>query len=374
MGSVLSSAVARHPRGWLRPTLVLAILLPAYTAVVLFQHGLNPLALAQVGDGFVNGQPVSTATGYDGQFSYWLAIDPSPAAAGTHFDVPAYRYQRILYPLLARWLAFGQAGLAPWTLIVVNLVAQLGGVLMVEAWLTAHGVSRWYALTYGLWVGLVGAIRLDLAEPLSYALVAASLLAQYRERVWLAAICLALATFAKETALVFWGAHIVWAMLARQRPALLALGLAQLPFVIWQVMLWRWFGEPGLASGGWMATPFEWLPYMGLWRVAWVSAPTFVLLAAILLPIGVLPSLWGLAAAAWRLWQRDFSLAVLALGANAALIAILPFSTFREPLGLMRVATGLVLATILFGAQIGSRRVLNYSLFWTAGLFLLMRS
>ncbi len=359
-------------RGWLRPVFVLAVVLPVYLAVVLLQNGLNPLALAEIGDGFVNGQPISTQTGYDGQFSYWLAIDPSPAAAGTHFDVPAYRYQRILYPLLARWLAFGQAGLVPWTLIVVNLVAQLGGVLAVEAWLTAHGVSRWYALTYGLWVGLVGAIRLDLAEPLSYALVAAGLLAQYRQRVWLAALCLALATFAKETALVFWFALMVWAALARQRPALLALGLAQLPFVIWQVVLWRWFGAPGLASGGWMATPFEWLPYMGLWRIAAVSVPAFFLLAAISLPIGVLPSVWGLAAAAGRLLQRDFSPAVLALGANAALIAVLPFSTFREPLALVRLATGLVLATILFGAHIGSRRVLNYSLFWTAGLFLLV--
>ena len=359
-------------RGWLRPVFVLAVVLPVYLAVVLLQNGLNPLALADIGDGFVNGQPISNRTGYDGQFSYWLAIDPGPTAAGTHFDVPAYRYQRILYPLLARWLAFGQAGLVPWTLIVVNLVAQLGGVLVVEAWLTAHGVSRWYALTYGLWVGLVAAIRLDLAEPLSYALVAAGLLAQYRQRVWLAAFCVALATFAKETALVFWFALMVWAVLARGRRALLAFGLAQLPFVIWQVVLWRWFGAPGLASGGWMATPFEWVPYMGLWRVALVSVPAFVLLAAISLPIGVLPSVWGLAASAWRLWQRDVSPAVLALGANAALIAVLPFSTFREPLGLVRVATGLVLATVLFGGQIGSRRVMNYSLFWTAGLFLLV--
>ena len=374
MQSVNPGGALPGQRGWLRPLFVLAVVLPVYLAVVLFQNGLNPLALAQIGDGFVDGQPISTRTGYDGQFSYWLAIDPSPAAAGTHFDVPAYRYQRILYPLLARWLAFGQPGLVPWTLIMVNLIAQLCGVFVVETWLTAHGVSRWYALTYGLWVGLVGALRLDLAEPLSYALVAAGLLAQYRERTWLAACCVALATFAKETALVFWFALMVWAALARQRPTLLALGLAQLPFVVWQVVLWRWFGAPGLASGGWLATPFEWVPYMGLWRAALDHAPAFVTLAIISVPIGVLPSVWGLAASAWRLLQRDISPAVFALGANAALIAILPFSTFREPLGLVRVGTGLVLATVLFGSQIGSRRVMRYSLFWTAGLFLIVRA
>ena len=62
-----------------------------------------------------------------------------------------------------------------------------------------------------------------------------------------------------------------------------------------------------------------------------------------------------------------------ALGANAALIAVLPFSTFREPLALVRLATGLVLCTVLFGAQAHSRRVLNYSLLWIAVLVLLVR-
>ena len=123
-----------------------------------------------------------------------------------------------------------------------------------------------------------------------------------------------------------------------------------------------------------MATSFEWLPYMGLWRVALVSVPAFALLATISLPTVVGPSIWGLVAAARCLWRRDYSLAVLALGANAALIAVLPFSTFREPLAVVRLASGLVLSTILFAAQVGSRRVLNYSLFWMVGLFLLVRA
>src|SRR6266436_1733061 len=92
---------------WLRPAGLIAVLLVAYVALNLFQNGLNPLALADLGDGFSNGRPIDKVEGYDGQFSYWLAVDPSPAAAGTHFDVPAYRYQRILYPLLARALALG---------------------------------------------------------------------------------------------------------------------------------------------------------------------------------------------------------------------------------------------------------------------------
>ena len=123
-----------------------------------------------------------------------------------------------------------------------------------------------------------------------------------------------------------------------------------------------------------MATSFEWIPYMGLWRVATVSLPVFALLATISVPTVVLPSVWGLAAAAWRLGRRDTSPIVLALGANAALMAVLPFSTFREPLAVVRLASGLVLSTVLFGAHLRSRRILNYSLFWIAGLFLIVRS
>jgi hypothetical protein len=59
---------------------------------------------------------------------------------------------------------------------------------------------------------------------------------------------------------------------------------------------------------------------------------------------------------------------------NAGVIVFLPFSTFREPFGLVRLATGLVLAVILFASTYGIRRVLNYSLFWSAYLIMLVRT
>lgn len=356
---------------WLAPAALVAVVLLAYLGFIVVQQGLNPLTFAELGDGFDQGRPVGKP-GYDGQFSYWLAIDPRPDLAAPRLDVPAYRYQRILYPLLARGLAFGQAQLIPWTLVLVNLAAQIGGTLLVAAWLSAHGASPWYSLTYGLWVGLVAAVRLDLNEPLCYALLLAGLLAQYRGRLGLAALCFGLALFAKETALVFLIAELVWAVLVRSRRGLAAFALALAPFTGFQLILLRWFGALGLTSGGWMATPFEWIPFMGLWRIALVSLSAFVLLAIVLVPLVVAPSVWGLAAAALRLFRRDFSPVVLVLGANAALMAVTPFSTFREPLGIVRLATGLVLCTILFGAHAHSRRTLNYSLLWIAALAILV--
>jgi hypothetical protein len=65
-------------------------------------------------------------------------------------------------------------------------------------------------------------------------------------------------------------------------------------------------------------------------------------------------------------------LPVLVLGANAAFIAVTPYSTFREPLGMFRLLCGLIIAVLLFGASIKSKRVLNYSVFWLAALFFLL--
>ena len=120
-----------------------------------------------------------------------------------------------------------------------------------------------------------------------------------------------------------------------------------------------------------MGTPFEVIPYMGLWRIATVSPRTLALLGAILVPMIVLPSLWGIIASIRQLLKRDFASPVLMLGVSAAFVPFTPYSTFREPYAIVRVATGLVLACILFGGHVRSRRILNYSLFWFAGLALL---
>jgi hypothetical protein len=372
----MTSSLAARPavRVWsmVSPTMVTALVLLSYLAIVLIQAGGDPLAFARIGDGFSGGQPIGRE-GYDGQFAYWIALNPRPEVAGPYLDVPAYRYQRILLPILARVLALGQPGLIAWALVAVNVAGHLAGTRLFELWLEGQGASRWFALAYGLWAGLLLAVRLDLAEPLSYGLVVAALLAAARERLEWSTVALSAALLAKETALVFAVALLAWALLAgRWRAfALFTAGLA--PFALLQLLLWRWFGSPGLASGGYMATGFEAIPYLGFWRITGISLPAFALLAAIFGPLVIAPSMWGAVAVLKRLWRRDYALPVLALGAHAAAIAFTPLSTFREPLGLLRLATGLVLATVMFGAHVRSRRVLVYSQFWLCALVFLVK-
>lgn len=345
-----------------------------YLLLRLARANGDPIALADPGTRYGNGVAGGTE-GYDGQFALYIALDPDPTRVAEKLDVPAYRYQRILYPLLARALAAGDPGTIPWTLIFVNLAAHTAGTLLVCRLLDSYGQPVRYGLAYGLWVGLVAAVGLDLHEPLAFMLVAAAWWARRNQRTTLGAAWIGLALFAKETSLIFWAGWILADVLERNtRRNALALALAGLPFLLWQVWLWRAFGSPGIASGGAMATPFEAIPFRGLWRIGEVDFRVFGLYLLIFGPTVILPSLWGVFSAVGRLRAGDRSPEAVSLLLHGAGIAFLPFSTFREPLGLLRIATGLVLSIVAFAARYGLRRPLNYSLFWTGLLAVLLRS
>ncbi len=97
-----------------------------FVAWVIFNSGGDPLSLARLGTRYSQGDP-NGSEGYDGQFSYYIARNPDPAELLPFLDVPAYRYQRILLPLLARFLSLGNVEIIPWML--AGLTAKPTGVL-----------------------------------------------------------------------------------------------------------------------------------------------------------------------------------------------------------------------------------------------------
>jgi hypothetical protein len=341
-----------------------------YVGLTMVRYGDDPLAFALLGTRYSQGDPEGTQ-GYDGQFAYYIARDP--AGGWRYCDAPSYRYQRILYPMLARLLALGQQGAVGWMLVALNGVALAGGTYFTERLLSAHRVNRWYALGYGLYGGLMAGLRLDLTEPLAYGFVQAGLWAWERRRRGTASILLALAVLTKETALVAVGGLLLYLALERRWQKALAMGLlVGVPFLAWQGVLWAWLGAPGVGAGGAMATPFEAIPFGGLLRVATVSWPVFWVLLAIEGPLFMLPTGWALVVSIRDLLRGRRHPWVLMLLAQAAVLPFLPFSTWREPLAMARLAAGLVAATLLYGALRRSRRVLNYSLLWLATLALLI--
>ena len=354
----------------IKPWTIVLVLGIAYVALTLARYGGDPLAFALVGTQYSQGNPEGTQ-GYDGQFSYFLAQDP--LAGCQRCDVPAYRTQRILYPLLAWALALGQTSAVPWMLILVNLAALTGGTYVTERLLASHGISRWYALVYGLYGGLVAGLRLDLTEPLAYGLLQSGLWAWSGKRHAVAGPLFALAALTKETTLVAVAGLLLFLLLERRwRGAAQLAVIVAGPFVAWQGVLWAWLGRPGIASGGAMATPFEWIPFAGLLRTAGVSWRVFWLLLAVEGPLFVLPTLWALTASIRDHLRGLIHPWTTVLLAQAAVLPFLPSSTWREPLAMARLTIGLVSATLLYGALRRSQWVLALSFSWLATLALLV--
>ncbi|MEE9216933.1 MAG: hypothetical protein V3U32_05790 [Anaerolineales bacterium] len=354
------------------PATVSTLVAAAYVVWRLANLGWEPIELFELGDRFSEGIE-DGSPGYDGQFSYYIASNPDPEAAEPKLDVPAYRYQRILYPLAARTLAIGQEAWLPLSFVLVGLLALWGGTWAVARLLMDQMLNSWYSLSYGLWVGLVAPIGLGLGEPLAYGLAAAGWLARSRGSTVWSALLFGLALFAKETTIVFLAAVILAELTDQRRGrALVAYFAAAAAFAVWQVWLWITFGSLGLASGGDMATSFEWIPFMGLFRIGSVDMLALGLFLLIFLPTIVLPTLWAVIASVRSLLKGRRSAEAWSLLGNGIAIMILPFSTFREPLGLVRFASGLVLAVVLFSASQQLMRPLRYSLFWAALLVILL--
>jgi hypothetical protein len=156
--------------------------------------------------------PTDDKVGYDGQFYYFLAADPTHAR--DYIEQPGFIYSRIAYPMTVRALSGGNASVVPYMLVLVNIAAAVGGTLAVAFLLRRRGLPPLYALLYGLFPGLVISVLRDLTEPMAFALAAAGLAVfdpRSRWRLLGSASLFGLAMLTRETVALF--------------PAILALAL-----------------------------------------------------------------------------------------------------------------------------------------------------
>jgi len=360
----------------IRPWMVTLLVCLVYVTVIYFANDQNPLTFIQPAVGPSAEHPEGWRGYDDGKAVYYLAVDWRTAAQ--HVDVPAYRFQRILLPIIAWLLSFGgQPAILPFVLVGFNTVALSASVYLLETLLEAEHISRWYALVYGLFAGLLMPVRLSLTEPLAYGLVIAAIWLERRDRLVGSAIVFALAGLTKEPTLIFTAGYILWMLFeGRWRDALRLGIIAWTPFVLWQGVLYLWLGSFGVGTGGGGSTPFEIFPYMGFLRIYLVtgSLPTLLALGAAFIPFSIYPSIWGMVNAIRDLVRRVWHPYSFLLLVNAAVIMITPFSTFREPLGIIRFVPGLILCVLLYSAHFRRRGMLRFSLAWFYSLAWLIAS
>jgi hypothetical protein len=345
-------------------------------------------------------------TGNDGQFAYYLALDP--ANARYYMDYPSYRYTRITYPLAARALAFGQAGLIPYTLLLVNLLAAAGGTLALAAWLYRRSCSPWLALLFGFYPGVAVVLQRDLTEVLAYALVALAVyLFDFGGRwapLW-AGLAFAAATLSRETAALFpivyglalllrapateiapagmlkdggttasrirmsagrWATAALRRVRANWRRAALLLATALAPFAAYKLFLFAWLGDfgtrPDLAPH---LVPFSGLFFLWPWQYQQIVVVVAVIVPA-LICAGM--ALWALARRAWtvEIWSLLLNIQVL-------VVMLAPTSYFIYS-GTGRITTGVIVAVLLavptFDALTGGNRgwLIACAAWWLLGI------
>ena len=313
--------------------------------------------------------------GYDGQFCYFIALDPVNARYYT--DRPAFRYGRILYPMAARLLALGQPGLMPYTLLLINWLAVGAGTLFIALWLKGKGRPAGLAIFYGLYSGLLIAFQRDLTEPLSYGLVALGIyLFDFggRRRIVWSGLAFAGALLTRETTIVFaglygvaplvaglaassghglrdWRERLMASVRSGWRDAALLLGIAFGPFLLYKLFLLGWLGSPGVrADLAPNLIPFEGLLVYWPWPTLGWTVATIVVPALVCAVLGLL-----------ALRRQLFSVEVWALLANVLLfVVMLPSLDYVDYQGTSRITTGVVLAALFcvpaFDAVVGRHR------------------
>lgn len=313
-------------------------------------------SLIRVDPNFHYGTYLGRSGGYDGQWSYYIALDPVHARYYMDSSGPAYRYTRILYPMLARLLALGRASLVPYTLLLINWLAIVGGTVALAAWLKRRRISPWLAVIYGLYPGLFTALSLDLTEAIAFGLVALAIylfdFGGSHGRIWSAA-AFALAILARETSAVFavvYGVSLLFGagpssksasastVPSRMREAVLFFTVALTPMLAYKVFLRLWLGTFG---GNAKANPTV-IPLAGFFaHWPWQGDQILEFITVIV------PTLICLWKASQAIQRRRVAAEVWSLMAAAATFVVFlnPFN-WSDIFGAERVATGVVLAAL----------------------------
>ncbi len=280
----------------------------------------------------------SSPLGYDGQFAYFIATDPTNAPA--HLDAPAYRYQRILYPLLARMLAQGRADFVPFALVVVNILGIGVATAAFSSLLAKEDAPRWTPLLFFAWFGTGHSLLYDLNEITAMSLSLLALLLSSERRYLWAGIFFGLAALGKDLAFLFAIPVTTSLVLKRSWGNALQIGFLSLsPYLIWMLLLRYILGAWSI-----QAARLQSIPFAGLSR----GDPSFWFVILLLIIPGAL-----CVALALRHWGDTYALATLASFAFLALLPSFPAD------GVFRVSTALVVAGALLLARLGHRTLLQ---------------
>ena len=255
--------VVRNALGWFAAGAALVL---AFQAFWVGLHQWDPTVLLRVGSGLAHKDVVEAELGpvysldplgHDGQINYLLARDPF-CRSGTdaylrEFDNPAYRYRRILYPLLAGGAGVFSgpatlAGLVGWIAVGAGLAAA-AGCYLARRW-ALPGLTPFLLL---LNPGIYLSAQTLTADALALGFILAGVALWERRWEGAAGVALAAAALVKEACLLV-PMCLALTPLFDRRPvaAVRLLAVSALPWLAWS------FWVSGRIVGGAGANNFDW--------------------------------------------------------------------------------------------------------------------
>ena len=223
--------------------------------------------------------------------AFWLsARDPFLTDTGpitTYTDRPAYRSDRVLYPVLVSpFRLFGEQGLV-WGLVLVNLAVVFGGGYLTTR-LALLIRAPWRAgFAFAANPLVLAAVALDLADALAVAALVGMVLAARRERwVWATVLATA-AVLTKESSLLAVVALAIGLAAASPRRRIV---LAGAPAAI--LGLWAVYVRTRVATTNAQVEEVTFMPFGGYsqaWRLGWSVQGTWgdAFVAGLLLVVAV---------------------------------------------------------------------------------------
>ena len=217
--------------------IVLRLLIPAGMDPAIFL-ALGEAAPAQTRytERLLGNVPTRPNRGHDGKFFFIQANDPwylHPDANAVFLDRPAYRSQRMLYPMVAGGMGLFPPWLVVWTMLVTNVLFLGVGALVAARLATIWGASPWLGLAVPLNIGLLFELWIDGSGILAYVLALCAVYAVAMGKGWTAAALMSAAALSRETMVLF------------------AFGLFALGWVEHRRLRWRLVLAPLLAMAMW---------------------------------------------------------------------------------------------------------------------------
>ena len=210
---------------------------------------------------------------YDGQFFYAMTFDPLLISKNSvrYIDAPAYRYRRILYPLLASILSLGQPHFFPYSLFAVNVFAWLLTGFILWKIANLEKLPSFWLVIGGLFnTGLIYATFRTLSETLMTASILCGCYFWKKESWVRSSLFFAAATLVREVALLVPITILIYELFKENKnPKKLiyfSLILAIFPLIWWSYLSFRLPANAGNAELQRLS-----LPFLGMFKELWIS-------------------------------------------------------------------------------------------------------